>query len=74
MLSSPKVVKEKNEALTRFLRAYIEAMAVDAANAPKEIHVEPALSKFPPKNSPPDREILDPYTKLISRRSFPWCP
>lgn len=28
MLSSPKVVREKNEALTRFLRAYIEAMAV----------------------------------------------
>jgi NitT/TauT family transport system substrate-binding protein len=28
MLSSPKVVREKNDALTRFLRAYIEAMAV----------------------------------------------
>jgi ABC-type nitrate/sulfonate/bicarbonate transport system substrate-binding protein len=28
MLSSPKVVREKNEALTRFLRAYIESMAV----------------------------------------------
>ena len=28
MLSSPKVVREKNEALTRFLRAYIEAMAL----------------------------------------------
>jgi NitT/TauT family transport system substrate-binding protein len=28
MLSSPKVVREKNEALTRFLRGYIEAMAV----------------------------------------------
>src|SRR5678816_3703283 len=28
VLSSPKVIREKNEALTRFLRAYIEAMAV----------------------------------------------
>jgi NitT/TauT family transport system substrate-binding protein len=28
MLSSPKVVREKNDALTRFVRAYIEAMAV----------------------------------------------
>lgn len=28
VLSSPKVVREKNEALTRFLRAYVESMAV----------------------------------------------
>ena len=28
MLSSPKVMREKNEALTRFLRAYIESMAL----------------------------------------------
>ena len=28
MLSSPRVMREKNEALTRFLRGYIEAMAV----------------------------------------------
>lgn len=28
MLSSPKIVREKNEALTRFLRAYIESMAL----------------------------------------------
>jgi NitT/TauT family transport system substrate-binding protein len=28
MLSSPKVMREKNEALTRFLRGYVEAMAV----------------------------------------------
>jgi NitT/TauT family transport system substrate-binding protein len=28
MLSSPKVIREKNEALTRFLRAYIESLAV----------------------------------------------
>jgi len=28
VLSSPKVIREKNEALTRFLRAYIESLAV----------------------------------------------
>jgi ABC-type nitrate/sulfonate/bicarbonate transport system substrate-binding protein len=28
MLSSPRIVRDKNDALTRFLRAYIEAMAV----------------------------------------------
>ena len=28
VLSSPKVMREKNEALTRFLRGYIEALAV----------------------------------------------
>lgn len=28
VLSSPKVIREKNEALTRFLRGYIEALAV----------------------------------------------
>jgi ABC-type nitrate/sulfonate/bicarbonate transport system substrate-binding protein len=28
VLSSPRIVREKNEAVTRFLRAYIEAMAV----------------------------------------------
>ncbi|HVO94610.1 MAG TPA: ABC transporter substrate-binding protein [Terriglobales bacterium] len=28
MLSSPKIIREKNEALTRFLRAYIESLAV----------------------------------------------
>jgi NitT/TauT family transport system substrate-binding protein len=28
MLSSPKVIREKNDALTRFLRAYIEALVV----------------------------------------------
>jgi len=28
VLSSPKVVRDKNEALTRFLRGYIESLAV----------------------------------------------
>lgn len=53
MLSSPKVVKEKNEALTRFLRAYIEAMAVIRKD--KETTLK-ALAKFQKTN---DREILE---------------
>jgi len=53
MLSSPKLVKEKNEALTRFLRAYIEAMAVIRKD--KESTLK-ALSKFQKTN---DREILE---------------
>jgi NitT/TauT family transport system substrate-binding protein len=53
MLSSPKLVKEKNEALTRFLRAYIEAMAVIRRD--KETTLK-ALSKFQKTN---DREILE---------------
>ncbi|MBM4260529.1 MAG: hypothetical protein FJ145_03710 [Deltaproteobacteria bacterium] len=53
MLSSPKVMKEKNEALTRFLRAYIEAMAVIRKD--KET-TQKALSRFQKTN---DREILD---------------
>ena len=53
MLSSPKVVKEKNEALYRFLRAYIEAMAVIRKD--KETTLK-ALSKFQKTN---DREILE---------------
>jgi len=53
MLSSPKVVKEKNEALMRFLRAYIEAMAVIRKD--KESTLK-ALSKFQKTN---DREILE---------------
>ena len=28
VLSSPKVIRDKNEALTRFLRGYIESLAV----------------------------------------------
>ena len=53
MLSSPKIVKEKNEALTRFLRAYIEAMAVIRKD--KETTLK-ALAKFQKTN---DREILE---------------
>lgn len=53
MLSSPKIVKEKNEALTRFLRGYIEAMALIRRD--KEITLK-ALSRFQKTN---DREVLD---------------
>jgi NitT/TauT family transport system substrate-binding protein len=43
MLSSPKVVRETNEALTRYLRAYIEAMALIRKD--KEATLK-ALTKF----------------------------
>jgi NitT/TauT family transport system substrate-binding protein len=53
ILSSPKVVREKNEALTRFLRSYIEAMAVIRKD--KETTFK-TLSKFLKTN---DREVLE---------------
>ncbi len=53
MLSSPKVMREKNEALTRYLRAYIEAMALIRKD--KEATLK-ALDKFLKTN---DREVLD---------------
>jgi len=53
VLSSPKVVREKNEALTRFLRAYIEAMAVIRMD--KETTTR-ALSKYLKTT---DREVLE---------------
>jgi NitT/TauT family transport system substrate-binding protein len=52
MLSSPKVVRETNEALTRYLRAYIEAMALIRKD--KEATLK-ALTKFKTN----DREVLD---------------
>ena len=67
MLSSPKVVKEKNEALTRFLRAYIEAMAVIRKD--KETTLK-ALSKFQKTN---DREILESVYEEY-REVFPVVP
>ncbi|HLN87795.1 MAG TPA: hypothetical protein VK200_15060, partial [Candidatus Limnocylindrales bacterium] len=53
MLSSPKIVREKNEALTRFLRAYIEAMAVIRRD--KETTVK-SMGKFLKLS---DREALE---------------
>lgn len=53
MLSSPKVVREKNEALTRFLRGYIEAMAVIRKD--KETTLK-SLTKFLKTN---DRDVLE---------------
>jgi ABC-type nitrate/sulfonate/bicarbonate transport system substrate-binding protein len=67
MLSSPRLVKEKNEALTRFLRAYIEAMAVIRKD--KETTLK-ALSKFQKTN---DREILESVYEEY-RDVFPVAP
>jgi ABC-type nitrate/sulfonate/bicarbonate transport system substrate-binding protein len=53
MLSSPRLVREKNEALIRYLRAYIEAMALIRKD--KEARSR-ALTKFLKTN---DREVLD---------------
>ena len=53
VLSAPKVVREKNEAVTRFLRGYIEAMALVRRDT--EITVR-AMGKFL-KTS--DREVLE---------------
>ena len=53
MLSSPKVMREKNEALTRFLRGYIEAMAVIRKD--KETTFK-SLTKFLKTT---DREVLE---------------
>ena len=53
VLSSPKVVREKNEAVTRFLRGYIEAMAL--VRKDKEATLR-AMGKYL-KTS--DREVLE---------------
>ena len=53
MLSSPKVMREKNEALTRYLRAYIEAMALIRRD--KEAMIK-ATGRFLKIN---DRDVLE---------------
>jgi len=53
MLSSPKIMREKNESLTRFLRGYIEAMAVIRRD--KETTMK-SMGKFLKTN---DREVLE---------------
>jgi ABC-type nitrate/sulfonate/bicarbonate transport system substrate-binding protein len=53
VLSSPKIAREKREALTRFLRGYIEAMAVIRKD--KETTTK-SMGKFLKTN---DREILE---------------
>jgi NitT/TauT family transport system substrate-binding protein len=53
VLSSPKVVREKNEALSRFLRGYVEALSVIRKD--KETTVR-AMGKFLKTT---DREVLD---------------
>jgi len=67
MLSSPKAVREKNEALTRFLRAYIEAMAVIRRD--KETTVK-SMGKFLKLS---DREALE-STYQEYRSVFPVTP
>jgi NitT/TauT family transport system substrate-binding protein len=53
VLSSSKIIREKNEALTRFLRGYIEAMAVIRKD--KESTVR-SMAKYLKTN---DREVLE---------------
>lgn len=53
VLSSPKVIREKNDALSRFLRGYVEALSVIRKD--KETTVR-AMGKFLKTN---DREVLD---------------
>lgn len=67
MLSSPKVVREKNEALTRYLRAYIEAMALIRRD--KEITVK-SIGKFLKST---DREALE-STYEEYKNVFPTTP
>ena len=67
MLSSPKVVREKNEALTRYLRAYIEAMALIRRD--KEITIK-SIGKFLKST---DREALE-STYEEYKNVFPTTP
>src|SRR6266478_4208308 len=73
MLSSPKVMREKNEALTRFLRGYIEALALIRKD--KETTMK-SMGKYLKTT---DREVLEsvyedykdvfPQVPLIDRKS-----
>jgi len=67
MLSSPRVMREKTEALTRFLRAYIESMALIRRD--KEAAVK-AMGRFL-KSS--DREVLESVYDEY-RNVFPVTP
>jgi NitT/TauT family transport system substrate-binding protein len=67
MLSSAKVVREKNDALTRFLRAYIEAMALIRKD--KEATIK-SMSKFLKTT---DREALE-STYEEYKNVFPVTP
>jgi ABC-type nitrate/sulfonate/bicarbonate transport system substrate-binding protein len=53
MLSSPKVVREKNEALSRYLRAYIESMALIRRDKEAMIKATGRFLKIA------DREVLE---------------
>lgn len=67
MLSSPKVVRDKNEALTRYLRAYIEAMALIRRD--KEITIK-SIGRFLKST---DREALE-STYEEYKNVFPTTP
>ena len=67
MLSSPRVMREKNEALTRFLRAYIESMALIRRD--KETAVK-AMGRFLKST---DREVLESVYDEY-REVFPVTP
>jgi len=67
MLSSPKVVREKNDALTRYLRAYIEAMALIRRD--KETTIK-SIGKFLKST---DREALE-STYEEYKNVFPTTP
>ncbi len=67
MLSSPRVMREKNEAVTRFLRGYIEALAVIRRD--KETTMK-SMGKFLKTNDPAILEsVYDEY-----RDVFPVTP
>jgi ABC-type nitrate/sulfonate/bicarbonate transport system substrate-binding protein len=67
VLSSPKVVREKNEALMRFLRGYIEAMAVIRKD--KETTIK-SMGKYLKTT---DREVLESVYEDY-RDVFPQAP
>ena len=67
VLSSPKVVREKNEAVSRFLRAYIEAMALVRKDKESTIR---SMGKFLKTT---DRDVLDSVYEEY-RDVFPQVP
>ena len=67
VLSSPKVIREKNEALTRFLRSYVEALSVIRKD--KETTLR-SMGKFLKTN---DREVLESVYEEY-KNVFPHVP
>ena len=67
VLSSPKIIREKNEAVIRFLRGYIEAMAVIRKD--REVTIR-SLGKFLKTT---DREVLESVYEEY-KEVFPQSP